>query len=113
MQIIDELEPTRRGIYAGAVMYLDFSGNIDSCIALRTMVAKGGRAYIQAGGGVVADSVPEREYQETVNKARALVTALEIAHRGERIGVVAVRERTGWRTKVRRYRRLVECANKS
>jgi anthranilate synthase component 1 len=82
MQIIDELEPTRRGIYAGAVMYLDFSGNIDSCIALRTMVAKGGRAYIQAGGGVVADSVPEREYQETVNKARALVTALEIAHRG-------------------------------
>jgi anthranilate synthase component 1 len=82
MQIIDELEPTRRGIYAGAVMYLDFSGNIDSCIALRTMVAKDGRAYIQAGGGVVADSVPEREYQETVNKARALVTALEIAHRG-------------------------------
>jgi anthranilate synthase component 1 len=82
MQIIDELEPTRRGIYAGAVMYLDFSGNIDSCIALRTMVAKGGRAYIQAGGGVVADSVPEREYQETVNKARALLTALEIAHRG-------------------------------
>ena len=82
MQIIDELEPTRRGIYAGAVMYLDFSGNIDSCIALRTMVAKAGRAYIQAGGGVVADSVPEREYQETVNKARALVTALEIAHRG-------------------------------
>ena len=82
MQIIDELEPTRRGIYAGAVMYLDFSGNIDSCIALRTMVAKDGRAYIQAGGGVVADSVPEREYQETVNKARALVKALEIAHRG-------------------------------
>jgi anthranilate synthase component 1 len=82
MQIIDELEPTRRGIYAGAVLYLDFSGNIDSCIALRTMVAKGGRAFIQAGGGVVADSVPEREYDETVNKARALLTALEIAHRG-------------------------------
>ena len=80
MEIIDELEPTRRGIYAGAVMYLDFSGNIDSCIALRTLVAKKGRVYIQAGGGVVADSVPEREYQETVNKARALVTALEIAH---------------------------------
>ena len=74
--------PRARGIYAGAVMYLDFSGNIDSCIALRTMVAKDGRAYIQAGGGVVADSVPEREYQETVNKARALVKALEIAHRG-------------------------------
>jgi anthranilate synthase component 1 len=80
MEIIDELEPTRRGIYAGAVMYLDFSGNIDSCIALRTLVAKKGRVYIQAGGGVVADSVPEREYQETVNKARALVKALEIAH---------------------------------
>ena len=81
MQIIDELEPTRRGIYAGAIMYMDFSGNLDSCIALRTLVAKGGRAYIQAGGGVVADSVPDREYQETVNKARALFTALEIAHR--------------------------------
>ncbi len=83
MQIIDELEPTRRGIYGGAIMYLDFSGNLDSCIALRTLVAKGGRAYIQAGGGIVADSNPGREYQETVNKARALVTALEIAHRGD------------------------------
>ena len=62
---------------------MDFSGNLDSCIALRTLVAKGGRAYIQAGGGVVADSVPEREYQETVNKARALFTALEIAHSGQ------------------------------
>jgi len=82
MEIIDELEPTRRGIYAGAILYLDFSGNLDSCIALRTLVAKGGRVYIQAGGGVVADSVPAREYQETVNKARALVTALEIAHGG-------------------------------
>ena len=82
MEIIDELEPTRRGLYAGAVLYLDFSGNLDSCIALRTLVAKNGRAYIQAGGGIVADSVPEREYQETVNKARALVKALEIAHRG-------------------------------
>ena len=82
MQIIDELEPSRRGIYAGAIMYLDFSGNLDCCIALRTLVAKNGRAYIQAGGGVVADSVPENEYQETVNKARAIVTALEIAHDG-------------------------------
>jgi anthranilate synthase component 1 len=82
MQIIDELEPSRRGIYAGAIMYLDFSGNLDCCIALRTLVAKNGRAYIQAGGGVVADSVPESEYQETVNKARAIVTALEIAHNG-------------------------------
>jgi anthranilate synthase component I len=80
MEIIDELEPTRRGIYAGAILYLDFSGNLDSCIALRTLVAKNGRAYIQAGSGIVADSVPEREFQESVNKARALVTAVEIAH---------------------------------
>jgi len=79
MEIIDELEPTRRGIYAGAILYLDFSGNVDSCIALRTLVAKSGRVYIQAGAGIVADSVPEREYDETVNKARALVKALEIA----------------------------------
>jgi anthranilate synthase component 1 len=80
MEIIDELEPTRRGIYAGAILYLDFSGNLDSCIALRTLVAKNGRAYIQAGGGIVADSVPEREYEETLNKARALITALHLAH---------------------------------
>jgi anthranilate synthase component 1 len=83
MEIIDELEPTRRGIYGGAILYLDVSGNLDCCIALRTLVAKGGRAYIQAGGGVVADSVPEREYQETVNKARAVLAALEAAHRGK------------------------------
>ena len=82
MEIIDELEPTRRGLYGGAILYLDFSGNLDSCIALRTLVAKGGRAYIQAGGGVVADSVPEREYQETINKARAVMAALAIAHNG-------------------------------
>jgi len=80
MQIIDELEPTRRGLYGGAILYVDFAGNLDSCIALRTLVAKDGRAYIQAGGGVVADSVPEREYQETINKARAVKAALEIAH---------------------------------
>jgi len=84
MQIIDELEPTRRGIYAGAVLYLDFAGNLDSCIGLRTLVAKNGMVYIQAGGGIVADSVPEREYQETLNKARAVVTAVEIAHRAAR-----------------------------
>jgi anthranilate synthase component 1 len=82
MQIIDELEPTRRGIYGGAILYLDFSGNLDSCIGLRTLVAKGGRAYVQAGAGLVADSVPEREYQECANKARAVIEALEIAHRG-------------------------------
>jgi anthranilate synthase component I len=83
MEIIDELEPSRRGIYAGAILYLDFSGNLDSCIALRTLVAKGGKVHIQAGGGVVADSVPEKEYQETVNKARALVLGVEMAHRGK------------------------------
>jgi len=82
MEIIDELEPTRRGIYAGAILYLDFSGNLDSCIGLRTLVAKDGKIHIQAGGGVVADSVPAKEYQETMNKARALVVAVEIAHQG-------------------------------
>ena len=83
MQIIDELEPTRRGLYGGAILYVDFAGNLDSCIALRTLVAKNGRVYIQAGGGVVADSVPEREYQETINKARAVMAALQIAHNAE------------------------------
>jgi anthranilate synthase component I len=86
MEIIDELEPTRRGIYAGAILYLDFSGNLDSCIALRTLVAKDGYAHIQAGGGVVADSVPEKEYEETVNKARALVAALEEVQQAGREG---------------------------
>jgi anthranilate synthase component 1 len=82
MQIIDELEPTKRGVYAGAVLYADFSGNLDSCIAIRTLTTDGRRGYIQAGGGIVADSVPEREYEESVNKARALVRALELAARG-------------------------------
>ncbi len=83
MEIIDELEPTRRGVYAGAVMYMDFSGNLDSCIAIRTMVAKDGRAYVQAGAGIVADSVPEAEYIETVNKARAMLQAVEMAESRE------------------------------
>jgi anthranilate synthase component 1 len=83
MEIIDELEPTRRGIYAGAILYLDFSGNLDSCIGLRTMVLKNGHAYVQAGAGIVADSVPETEYEESVNKSRALIRALEIAQNGE------------------------------
>jgi anthranilate synthase component I len=82
MEIIDELEPTRRGIYAGAILYLDFSGNLDSCIGLRTLVAKNGRAYVQAGAGIVADSVPAREFEESANKARAVLKALEIAHNG-------------------------------
>jgi anthranilate synthase component 1 len=80
MEIVEELEPTRRGIYAGSVMYLDYSGNLDSCIAIRTMMAKDGRAYIQAGAGIVADSVPESEYVETVNKARAMLQAIEMAN---------------------------------
>jgi anthranilate synthase component 1 len=80
MEIIDELEPTRRGIYGGAVLYLDFSGNLDSCIAIRTAVIKKGVAYVQAGAGLVADSVPAREYQETLNKQGALLRALETAH---------------------------------
>jgi anthranilate synthase component 1 len=82
MEIIDEQEPTKRGVYSGSVLYADFSGNLDSCIAIRTLVARGGKAYIQAGGGIVADSVPENEYQETVNKAQALVRALELAANG-------------------------------
>jgi anthranilate synthase component 1 len=82
MEIIDEQEPTRRGVYSGAVLYADFSGNLDSCIAIRTLVAKGNRGYIQAGGGIVADSVPETEYMETVNKARAVLHAVELAARG-------------------------------
>ena len=80
MEIIEEMERTRRGIYAGGILYLDFAGNLDSCIALRTMVIKNGVAYVQAGGGIVADSSPAAEYQESVNKARALITALETAH---------------------------------
>jgi anthranilate synthase component 1 len=80
MEIIDELEPARRGVYAGAVMYLDYSGNLDSCIAIRTIVTRGGRAYIQTGAGIVADSIPESEYVETVNKARAMLQAIEMAN---------------------------------
>jgi len=78
MEIIDELEPHRRGPYGGAVGYIDFAGNMDTCIALRTMVIHDGTAYIQAGAGIVADSVPEREYEETLNKARGLLKAVEI-----------------------------------
>jgi anthranilate synthase component 1 len=81
MEIIDELEPTRRGAYAGAVMYFDYSGNLDSCIALRTMYTRGKQAYIQAGGGIVADSTSENEFLETLNKSRALVRAIEMAEK--------------------------------
>jgi anthranilate synthase component 1 len=79
MQIIDELEPHRRGPYGGAVGYVDFSGNMDTCIALRTMVIKGNTVYVQAGAGIVADSVPASEREETENKAMGLLRALEIA----------------------------------
>ncbi len=79
MQIIDELEPTRRGPYGGAVGYIDFSGNMDTCIALRTLVLVGTTADVQAGGGLVADSDVQAEYQETVNKATSLLRAIEVA----------------------------------
>ena len=82
MEIIDEFEPTRRGPYAGAVGYIDFSGNMDTCIALRTMVISGKRVYVQVGAGIVADSVPRREYEETLNKAKALLRAIEVAEQG-------------------------------
>jgi anthranilate synthase component 1 len=84
MEIIDEMEPCRRGVYGGAVGYADFSGNLDTCIALRTLVIRDGIGYIQAGGGIVADSDPEREWQESLNKARALLGAVEFAHLGLR-----------------------------
>ena len=78
MEIIDELEPHRRGPYAGAVGYFDYRGNMDTCIALRTLVVQNGVAYIQAGAGIVADSDPQAEYQETLNKARGLLKAIEV-----------------------------------
>ena len=84
MEIIEELEKTRRGIYAGGILYLDFAGNLDSCIALRTMVIKNGVAYVQAGGGIVNDSTPEGEYDESVNKSKALLRALESANSARR-----------------------------
>jgi len=84
MEIIDELEPRRRGPYAGAVGYIDFGGSMDTCIALRTVVITGERAYVQSGAGIVADSVPESEFQETLNKAKGLLVSLEMT--AERLG---------------------------
>ncbi len=78
MEIIDEIEPTRRGPYAGAVGYIDFAGNMDTCIALRTVAIHNDIAYLQVGAGIVADSVPEMEYQETMNKARGMLKAIEV-----------------------------------
>ena len=82
MQIIEELEPTRRGVYGGAVLYADFDGNLDSCIAIRTMLMQGKKAYLQAGAGIVADSDPEREFEECMNKAQAVLRAVEAARGG-------------------------------
>src|SRR5579885_2689708 len=79
MQIIEELEPTRRGVYGGSVLYADFAGNLDSCIAIRTMLLKGKKAYLQAGAGIVADSDPASEFTETMNKAQAVLRAVELA----------------------------------
>ncbi|MDP9039869.1 MAG: anthranilate synthase component I [Acidobacteriota bacterium] len=81
MEIIEELEPVRRGVYGGAVLYADFSGNLDSCIAIRTLVLRDAEGSIQAGAGIVADSVAEKEYEECGNKARAVVRAIERARR--------------------------------
>src|SRR5262252_1772491 len=86
MQIIEELEPTRRGVYGGSVLYADFAGNLDSCLGIRTMFMKGKKAYLQAGGGIVADSDPATEFQESMNKAGALLRAVETA-RARALGV--------------------------
>ncbi len=80
MEIIDQIEPTKRGPYGGAVGYIDYRGNTDTCIALRTMVFCDDKVYVQAGAGIVADSDPESEYQETVNKAKAMIRAIEVTH---------------------------------
>ncbi|MCU1223441.1 MAG: anthranilate synthase component [Edaphobacter sp.] len=79
MEIIEELEPARRGVYGGSILYADFNGNLDSCIAIRTLYMNGKQGYIQAGAGIVADSVPEKEFEECGNKARAVVRAIERA----------------------------------
>ena len=82
MEIIEELEPVQRGPYAGMIGYFGFNGNLDSCITLRTMVINKNRVYVQAGAGIVADSDPKTEYQETLNKAKALMSAVELAGKG-------------------------------
>ncbi|PYS33206.1 MAG: anthranilate synthase component I, partial [Acidobacteria bacterium] len=82
MEIIRELEPEPRGVYAGAILYVDYANNLDSCIAIRTIDLRNGVANVEAGAGIVADSVPEREYEECVNKARALFRAIELAEKG-------------------------------
>lgn len=82
MEIIDELEPTRRGLYGGSILYVDFSGNLNSCIVIRTVLIRNHKAYLQAGAGIVADSIPRREYEECMNKAKALLNAIAMAEKG-------------------------------
>jgi anthranilate synthase component 1 len=82
MQIIEELEPTRRGAYGGAIGYFSYNRNLDACITIRTLLVKDGVAYLQAGGGIVADSDPDAEYEETVNKSNAVRRAIEMAEAG-------------------------------
>lgn len=84
MQIISELEPEKRGLYAGAIGYFSFNGNLDTCIVIRTILMQGKKAFIHAGAGIVADSDPEKEYQETLNKARAMLKAIELAEQWRR-----------------------------
>ncbi len=91
MEIIDELESVRRGVYAGAVGYFSFTGNTDTAIALRTLLIKNNRVYVQAGGGVVADSDPGAEFEESVNKARAMIRALNAAREFETAAVTVAR----------------------
>jgi len=83
-EIIDELEGIRRGVYGGAIGYIDFTGNMDMCIGIRMAVVKNSKIFVQAGAGIVADSVPEKEYEETINKSRAIIRALEYG-KGEKI----------------------------
>ena len=91
MEIIDELETVRRGPYGGCVGYVDYSGNMDMAIAIRTMLVQGDKITVQSGGGIVADSDPESEYQETLHKGRALIQAIELAREGERLTAARLR----------------------
>ena len=83
MEIIDQLENNKRGIYGGAIGYIDFTGNMDTCIAIRIAYQKNGRVFVRSGAGIVADSVPEQEFEECMNKARASLRALELAQEAE------------------------------
>ena len=82
MEIIEEVEPDRRGVYGGCVGYVGFSGNMDMCITIRTVLVKDGSACVQSGAGIVADSVPEKEFEETVNKAKGVLKAVDMARKG-------------------------------